>query len=258
MSPNILFTREAGVATLRLNRPEKKNAINLAMYAALADAIAEAERDPDVRVLLISAVGDTFTAGNDLHDFANRPQSSGDTPAQRFLRAIAQAQKPLVAAVDGNAVGVGFTMLLHCDLVFATERAKLRAPFVDLGLVPEAASTLLLPRLVGQQRAAEIMLLCDVIDASKALELGLVSAVLPAAELESHARHVCQRLARKPPGALRLTKALLRESAYATVPERMAHEGEIFAAQLRSPEVGEAISAFFEKRAPDFSKLRDS
>jgi enoyl-CoA hydratase/carnithine racemase len=256
MSSNILFTREAGVATLHLNRPEKKNAINLAMYAALADAMAEAERDPDVRVILITAVGDTFTAGNDLHDFANRSEASADAPAPRFLRAIAQAQKPLVAAVDGNAVGIGFTMLLHCDLVFASDRAKLRTPFVDLGLVPEAASTLLLPRLVGQQRAAEIFMLCDVIDAHKARELGLVNAVLPPRELAAHARHVCERLAQKPPGALRLTKALLRESAHASVPERMAHEGEMFAAQLRSPEVQEAIAAFFEKRAPDFSKAR--
>jgi enoyl-CoA hydratase/carnithine racemase len=254
MSSNILFTREAGVATLRLNRPEKKNAINLAMYAALADALTEAERDPDVRAILITGVGDTFTAGNDLNDFANRPPAGTDAPAPRFLRQLSQVQKPLVAAVDGNAVGVGFTMLLHCDLVFVSERVKLRAPFVDLGLVPEAASTLLLPRLVGYQRAAEILFLCDVIDAEKARQLGLVSAVLPVAELELHARRVCERLARKAPTALRLTKALLRESAHATVPERLAHEGEIFALQLRSPEVREAIAAFFEKRAPDFSK----
>jgi len=256
MSSNILSTREAGVATLRLNRPEKKNAINLAMYSGLADGIAEAECDPDVRAILLSAVGDTFTAGNDLHDFANRPESADDAPAARFLRAIAQAQKPLVAAVDGNAVGVGFTMLLHCDLVFVSDRVRLRAPFVDLGLVPEAASSLLLPRLVGHLRAAEILFLCDVIDAPKALQLGLVSAVVPAAELESHAQRVCQRLAQKPPGALRLTKALLRESGHATALERMAHEGELFGRQLRSPEVKEAIAAFFEKRAPDFSKSR--
>jgi enoyl-CoA hydratase/carnithine racemase len=254
MSSNIVFTREAGVATLRLNRPEKRNAINLAMYAALADALAEAERDPDVRAILITAAGDTFTAGNDLHDFANRPPAGTDAPAPRFLRALAHVHKPLVAAVDGNAVGIGFTMLLHCDLVFASERAKLRTPFVDLGLVPEAASTLLLPRLVGHQRAAEILLLCDIIDAGKALQFGLVNAVLPVAELESHARRVCERLASKAPTALQLTKALLRESAHATVPERLAHEGEIFAAQLRSPEVREAIAAFFAKRSPDFSK----
>jgi enoyl-CoA hydratase/carnithine racemase len=255
MSSNIKFTRDNGVATLRINRPEKKNALNLAMYAALADGLIECERDPQVRAVLLCGAGNTFTAGNDLHDFATRPAESPDAPATRFLRALSQAQKPLVAAVDGNAIGIGVTMLLHCDFVFASDRARLRTPFVDLGLVPEAASSLLLPRLIGHQRAAELFLLCDVIDADKALRYGLVGAVLPAAELEAHARSVCQRLAQKAPSALRMTKMLLRESAYASVPERMAHEGQLFAAQLRSPEAREAISAFFDKRAPDFSKL---
>jgi enoyl-CoA hydratase/carnithine racemase len=145
-------------------------------------------------------------------------------------------------------------MLLHCDFVFASNRARLRTPFVDLGLVPEAASSLLLPRLIGLQRAAELFLLCDVVDADKALQYGLVSAVLAPEQLEAHAYAICERLAQKPPSAVRLTKALLRESAYATVAERMAHEGQIFAAQLRSPEVREAIAAFFEKRTADFSK----
>ena len=254
MSEHILFTRERGIATLRLNRPEKKNAINLAMYAALADALAEIDRDPDVRAVMICGAGGTFTAGNDLHDFANRPPESADAPASRFLRALAHMQKPLVAAVDGNAVGVGVTMLLHCDFVFASKRARLRTPFVDLGLVPEAASTLLLPRLIGHQRAAELFLLCDWVEPAKALHYGLVSAVLEPDQLEAHALSICERLAQKAPSAVRLTKALLRESGYASVVERMAHEGQIFGAQLRSPEVREAIAAFFEKRPPDFSK----
>jgi enoyl-CoA hydratase/carnithine racemase len=255
MTTNISFSREAGIATLRLNRPEKKNAITHAMYAALADALIEADRDEAVRALLLCGAGGNFTAGNDLADFANRPPAFGDAPSARFLRAIAQFKKPLVAAVDGNAVGVGVTMLLHCDLIYASDRAKLRLPFVDLGLVPEAGSSLLLPRLVGHQRAAELLLLCDSLDGARAHELGLVNAVLPAAELEAHAQQICARLARKAPSALRHTKALLRETQHATVLERIEQEGAIFGAQLRTPEAREAFTAFFEKRAPDFSKL---
>jgi enoyl-CoA hydratase/carnithine racemase len=255
MTTNISFSREAGVATLRLNRPEKKNAITHAMYAALADALIEADRDEAVRALLLCGAGGNFTAGNDLADFANRPPAFADAPSARFLRAIAQFKKPLVAAVDGNAVGVGVTMLLHCDLIYASDRAKLRLPFVDLGLVPEAGSSLLLPRLVGHQRAAELLLLCDSLDAARAHELGLVNAVLPAAELEAHAQQICARLARKAPSALCHTKALLRETQHATVLERIEQEGAIFGAQLRTPEAREAFTAFFEKRAPDFSKL---
>lgn len=250
MTSHILFSREAGVATLRLNRPDKKNALSIAMYAALADAIEEAERDESVRVLLLCGAGENFTAGNDLADFANRP-ADGTSPAGRFLAGIANAKKPLVAAVDGYAVGVGLTMLLHCDLVYASQRAKLRAPFVDLGLIPEAGSTLLLPRAVGTLRAAEIFLLADGLDAERARELGLVNAVVPAAELEAHARKVCERLAQKAPSAVRHTKALLRDTQ-GTTGERMQREFEIFAAQLRSAEAREAITAFFEKRAPKF------
>jgi enoyl-CoA hydratase/carnithine racemase len=255
MSSNISFTREAGVATLRLNRPEKKNAITLAMYTALADALIDADRDDAVRAVLICGAGGNFNAGNDLGDFANRPPASADAPSARFLRALAQFKKPLVAAVDGNAIGIGVTLLLHCDLIYASDRAKLRLPFVDLGLVPEAGSSLLLPRLVGHQRAAALLLLCDSLDGAAARELGLVNAVVPAGELEAHALRICQRLAQKAPSALRHTKALLRETQHATVLERIEHEGALFGAQLRSPEAREAITAFFEKRAPDFSKI---
>lgn len=254
MSSNIVFTRDAGVATIRLNRPDKKNALSLAMYAALGDAIEEAEHDPEVRVILLCAAGESFTAGNDLADFANRP-ADGSSPAQRFLFGLAQASKPVVAAVDGYAVGVGFTLLLHCDLVYATPRAKLRAPFIDLGLIPEAASTLLLPRLIGQQRAAELFLLGELLPAERAHALGLVNALVPVAELEPHARRVCERLAQKAPSALAQTKQLLRAPAETPL-ERMQREFEIFGQQLTSPEAREAIAAFFDKRAPDFQKLR--
>jgi enoyl-CoA hydratase/carnithine racemase len=254
MTSHIQFSREGGIATLRLNRPEKKNALSIAMYAALAEAITEAERDDDVRVLLLCGAGENFTAGNDLADFANRP-ADGSSPAGRFLEGIANAKKPLVAAVDGYAVGVGLTMLLHCDLVIASQRAKLRAPFVDLGLIPEAGSTLLLPRMVGVLRAAELFMLCETLDAERAREYGLVNMVVPAAELDAHARGVCQRLAQKAPSALRHTKALLRDTQGSTS-ERMQREFAIFAAQLRSAEAREAITAFFEKRPPDFRKSR--
>ncbi|MEY4582083.1 MAG: hypothetical protein RL701_6786 [Pseudomonadota bacterium] len=252
MSSNIVFTKESGVATIRLNRPEKKNALSVAMYGALGDAIEEAERDDSVGAVLLCAAGESFTAGNDLADFANRPRD-GVSPAQRFLFGIAQAKKPLVAAIDGYAVGVGFTMLLHCDLIYASTRAKLRAPFVDLGLIPEAASTLLLPRLIGHARAAELFLLGDTLSAEQAKEFGLVNAVLPPAEVEAHARAVCERLALKAPTALLQTKRLLRDTTGTTL-ERMQTEFEIFATQLGSPEAREAIAAFFDKRQPNFSK----
>jgi enoyl-CoA hydratase/carnithine racemase len=253
-SEHIVFSRDSGVATIRLNRPEKKNALNLAMYAALGDAVEAAVSDDAVRVILLCAAGESFTAGNDLADFAGRP-ADGGSPAQRFLYGIAQSPKPLVAAVDGYAVGVGLTMLLHCDLVYASERARLRVPFVDLGLIPEAGSSLLLPRILGHQRAAELLMLCDFVEAKRACELGLVNAVVPHAELEAHAQQVCRRLAQKSPSALRHTKALLRDTSGSTL-ERMQKEFEIFGNQLRSAESREAISAFFEKRTPDFSRLK--
>jgi enoyl-CoA hydratase/carnithine racemase len=234
------------VATVRLNRPEKKNALNTEMYDALGDAIEAAERDDAVRVILLCAAGENFTAGNDLADFAQRP-AAGASPAHRFLYGIAHAKKPLVAAVDGYAVGVGLTMLLHCDLVYVSRRAKLRTPFVDLGLVPEAGSSLLLPRLMGHMRAAEVLLLCDFIDADRALELGIVNAVLDAEQLEAHAKDVCSRLAKKAPGAVRLTKQLLRDTS-GTTHERMQREFALFGEQLQSPEARAAIAAFFEKR----------
>ena len=254
MTSHINVTRDGGILTIRFDRAEKKNAITVAMYQAMADALVEAEGDDTVKVVLFTAAGDTFTAGNDLGDFMQKPPVGADSPVMKFLAAISSATKPVVAAVDGNAVGVGLTMLLHCDLVYASDRATLRTPFVDLGLVPEAASSLLLPRVIGHQRAAQMLLLCDAIHAPEAHALGLVNQVVAPSELEAVARKACERLAAKPPRALKLTKALLRETRYATVPERIAHEGQIFAAQLGSAEVREAISAFFAKRTPDFSK----
>lgn len=246
MSPHVLFTRDNGVATIRFNRPEKKNALNAAMYAALADAVEAAESDDAVRAILLCAAGDNFTAGNDLADFAERPED-GASPAQRFLYGIAQAKKPLVAAVDGYAVGVGLTLLLHCDLVYASRRAKLRAPFVDLGLVPEAGSSLLLPRIAGPMRAAEIFLVCDFVTAEQAREIGIVNLVVETDQLEAHARAICERLAQKAPGAVQATKKLLKDTSGSTH-ERMQREFALFAERLGSAEAKQAISAFFEKR----------
>jgi enoyl-CoA hydratase/carnithine racemase len=245
MSTEVLFTRDNGVATIRINRPEKKNALNAAMYGALGAAVEAAESDEGVRAILLCAAGENFTAGNDLADFAARPEG-GASPAQRFLYAIAQAKKPLVAAVDGFAVGVGLTMLLHCDLVYASRRAKLRAPFVDLGLVPEAGSSLLLPRIVGHARASQAFLLCEWITAEQALDWGIVNQVVDPAELESHAQGICARLARKAPSALRRTKQLLRDTS-GSAHERMQREFELFAEHLGSAESRAAIAAFFEK-----------
>ena len=255
MSEHIQVSRDAGIMTIRFNRPDKKNAFTHAMYEAMAAALAEAEREASVRVVLVTAAGDAFTAGNDLGDFMSKPPTDESAAVFRFLAALAAASKPLVAAVDGLGVGIGLTLLLHCDLVYASERTKLKAPFVDLGLVPEAASSLLLPRLFGYQRAAAILLLGESIDAERAFELGLVNAVVPAADVVAKATEACHKLAAKPPMALKLTKALLKDPQHTTVHERIRHEAKYFGQQLVSAEVNEALTALFEKRPPDFTKL---
>jgi enoyl-CoA hydratase/carnithine racemase len=255
MSQHVVTESAAGVVAIRMNRPDKKNAITVEMYDAMAKALADAERDPQVRVVRFEAAGETFCAGNDLADFMQKPPTGPDSPVFAFLTALASAKKPLVAAVDGLGVGIGLTMLLHCDLVYASDRARFRTPFVDLGLVPEAASSLLLPRLVGHTRAAELLLLGETIDARTALDWGIVNAVVAPAELAARAGAACAKLAAKPPTALKLSKQLLKESGHATVGERIVHEAGHFGRQLASAEVREAISAFFEKRTPDFSKL---
>jgi enoyl-CoA hydratase/carnithine racemase len=261
MTEHVLVTLEGGVQTLTLNRPDKKNALTSEMYGALADGIERADRDPAIRVTLITATGDAFTAGNDLGDFAK----AGSTPAEdapktkpnvtRFLEALAEAEKPLVAAVNGLAVGVGVTMLLHCDLVYAGANATFQMPFVNLGLVPEAGSTYLLPRLIGMQKAADLFLTGKKIGAEKAEAMGLVADVFPDNALSEEALQRARALAAKAPNAVRITKALLKAKDRPLVAEAREQEGRHFAAQLRSAEVKEAISAFFEKRAPDFSKL---
>jgi enoyl-CoA hydratase/carnithine racemase len=243
-----------GILDIRLNRPDKKNALTVAMYAALADALERADADAAVRVVTLTGSADSFTSGNDIVDFMQQKPTPGETPVVRFLRVISTAQKPLIAAVNGIAVGVGVTMLLHCDLVHAADSATFRLPFVDLGLVPEAASTLLLPRLVGHRRAAELLWFGETFDAATAQNLGLVNAVHPAALLAEAVRDRAALLASKPPAAVRLTKSLLK-SETTGVAQRMAEEGAHFARQLQSPETREAFGAFMERRKPDFSRF---
>lgn len=251
MSDHIAVTIDGGIAEIRFARPEKKNAITAAMYAAMRDALLGCAVEDSVRVILFTAAGDSFTAGNDLADFM--APREGEQAVTGFLRAIATAPKPLIAAVRGNAVGVGTTMLLHCDLVVASETARLQVPFVNLGLVPEAASSLLLPRVVGHARASAMVLLGEALDAATALAAGLVNRVVADGELETVARAMATTLAAKAPTAVRLAKALLKGDL-APVLARMDAEGVHFAAQLKSAECREAIAAFYEKRAPDFSR----
>ena len=247
MSEHIIVGRDGSVAELRLARPAKRNAITAAMYAALADGLAAAHADAGVRAILLSAEGPSFTAGNDLHDFLANPPQGPDSPVFRFLHGLAGAGKPIVAAVQGQAVGIGTTMLLHCDLVVLADDAQLRMPFVDLALVPEAASSLLIPRAIGHARAAEMLMLGDAIDAPTALAWGLANRVVPAGSERAAALALAHRLADKPPTALALTKRLLRDDA-AGVAARMDAEGDHFGQQLQSPELKGAIAAFFARK----------
>lgn len=242
-----------GVLTLTLNRPEKKNALTGPMYQVLADGIDSAAHNPEIRCLLIQAEGDVFTAGNDLGDFAAANRSAPAAGAERprgnpLLVALARATTPLVAAVNGRAVGVGTTMLLHCDLVFVSDDALLSTPFVNLALVPEAASSLTLPSRIGHVRAFSMFVLGEAVDAQKAVDWGIANAVVPRAELRARARAAAEAVAARPASAVRLTKALMRDSA--ALAARMDIEGVHFAAQLKSVEAREAFAAFADRRGP--------
>ncbi len=247
----IQTTQTGGILTIAFNRPDKKNALTSAMYAAIADALEAAETDSAVRVVMFTGNGGAFTAGNDLQDFLKNPPQGENSPVFRFLRTISTAAKPLVAAVTGAAVGVGTTMLLHCDLVYLGAGAKLSLPFVNLAVVPEAASSLLLPALIGYHRAAALLMLGEPFDAETARAYGIANAVFPDAQVLDEAMQVAAKLAAKPPAALRLTKQLMRQSR-GDVAGQMAAEGVHFRAQLQSAEAREAMTAFFEKRPPKF------
>lgn len=251
MTDDIRITTRDGIRELRFSRPDKKNAVTSAMYVALRDGVIEAEADDAVRVILFTADGEAFTAGNDLADFLADRVLGLDEPVYGFLRALATAGKPVVAAVHGIAIGIGTTMLLHCDIVLASPTTRLIAPFVNLGIVPEAASTLLLPRAIGHQRAAAFVMLGEPIDAGTALDLGLVNRIVAADELAEAAWTTARALAAKAPDALRLTKALLKDDRDEIV-ARIDREGLHLEAQLASPESAEAILAMREKRPPVF------
>jgi enoyl-CoA hydratase/carnithine racemase len=252
MSEHVRVERSGGVLAVTLARPERRNAITVAMYAALADAIETASTDPSVRLVTFRGEGQDFAAGNDLADFLDAAAREGDEIAVwRFLRALAACETPVVAAVHGNCVGIGTTMLLHCDLVVAEDGARFSMPFVDLGLVPEAASSLLIPRLAGRRLAARYLLLGESFGVDEAMAIGLVSHRTANGELGSALDGMVVKLLAKPVEALRQTQRLLRHGGRDEILERMQLEGGVFAERLKSAEVKQAISAFFERRAKD-------
>jgi enoyl-CoA hydratase/carnithine racemase len=245
-----------GILRIQINRPEKKNALSVAMYDAMAAAMQQAETDAAVRVVVIHGHPEVFTSGNDLLDFMNVVQQQDEgRPVFKFLKAINDAPKPLVAAVNGPAVGIGTTMLLHCDLVYAGQGSHFQLPFVNLGLCPEAASSLLLPGIIGHQRAAELLLLGEPFSATKAREYGIVTDVVADGEELTTALAAARKLAAKPAASLRVTKMLMKKATTGQAWQRIQEEGEQFGKMVRAPEAAEAFRAFFEKRAPDFSKF---
>ena len=251
----ILIDTSAGVMTITLNRVDKKNSITSAMYAAMADALMQAESDAAVRALVFQGHETIFSAGNDIGDFLNAPISTQDSPVFRFLRGISTFPKPVLAAVCGPAVGIGTTLLFHCDLVYAGDNAAFSMPFVNLGLCPEAASSYLAPQLMGYGRAAEALLLGEPFMAEAALEMGLISRIVPPSETAALAQRQAQKLAAKPLTSLIETKRLMKKAQAAVVAERMVEEGASFGRLLREPAAREAFTAFMEKRKPDFSKI---
>ena len=251
---DILTHTDAGVMTITFNRLDKKNSITSSMYATMADSVAQAAADPAVRVVVFQGHESIFSAGNDIVDFLNQPPSTQESPVFRFLRGIATFEKPLLAAVAGPAVGIGTTMLFHCDLVYAGDNAAFSMPFVNLGLCPEAASSFLAPRMFGYHRAAEALLMGEPFFAEAAQEVGLVNRVVPPTEVNGYAQAQARKLAGKPLSSLIETKRLMKGDTQAVL-QKMDEEGKTFGRMLREPAAKEAFGAFMEKRKPDFSKL---
>lgn len=249
---NVAVTRQGSTLEIRFDRPEKRNALSRAMYARVVEALESADTDPAVRVVLLTGTGSYFTSGNDISDFQRRAAGNEQRDGSPFLTALSSLKKPLIGAVNGPAIGVGTTMLAHCDLVIAAKSARFVMPFTSLGLVPEAASSLLFPRLFGHQRASAMLLLGEPIDAETAREWGFVNQVVDDAALMETAQALAARLAALPPQAVRQTKELIKNGK-TDVPGRIEEELALFRERLRSPEAGEAFAAFMEKRKPDFS-----
>ncbi|WP_201747275.1 enoyl-CoA hydratase [Glaciimonas sp. PCH181] len=253
---DILTSKENGILTITFNRLEKKNAFTAVMYQSMVDAMKDAEADAEVRAILFVGQPQIFSAGNDIEDFLKNPPNSESSPVFQFLWQISHASKPLVAAVAGAAVGIGTTMLLHCDLVYAADNARFSMPFTQLGLCPEAASSLLFPQLAGYQRGAEKLLLGEPFDVIEAHAMGLVNKIVPADELLAFAQAQAAKLVALPAASIRITKQLMKGAQTATVEVQMAQEINHFGAMLKAPEAKEAFTAFFEKRRPDFKQFR--
>lgn len=254
MTEHVKIKQDGAVLEIIFARPDKKNALSNAMYRAATEALERAQENQAVRVVLFAAEGDAFTAGNDLADFAAAASGKGEgLAAHDFIDALGRADKPIVAAVPGLAVGVGTTMLLHCDLVFLAESARLSTPFVNLALVPEAASSILLPARIGHVRAFAMFALGEAISAAEAFSLGLANKVLPKDEVLPAAREAARQLAMRPLGAIVATKKLMRDKQ--RILSRMDEEGVVFAERLQTDEAREAFNAFAERRQPDFTKL---
>jgi enoyl-CoA hydratase/carnithine racemase len=254
---DIITERSASILRVQLNRPARKNAMSSSMYLTLADILNEAMNDDDIRVVLWHGAGGSFTAGNDIEDFQKNPPGAGESPQFRLMTALINFEKPIVAAVQGAAVGGGTTMLTHCDFVYAGESTKFQMPFINLGLVPEFGSSYSIPQRIGHIRAAELILLGLPFDARRALELGLVTRVVPDKDLLATASETAQKLAQKPIGALRACKRLMRLPPRGQIEQAVRLENEEFASRLRSAEAKEAFAAFIEKRPPDFTKTKD-
>jgi enoyl-CoA hydratase/carnithine racemase len=246
----IQTARHNGVAIIEIARPEKKNALTAEMYQAMADAISAARVDDEVYALLITGSDTIFTAGNDLEDFMRGPRGGENAPVFQFMKALSACEKPVVAAVTGAAIGIGVTLLLHCDLVYLADDARLVMPFVNLGLVPEFASSLLVPRLMGYAKAAEKLLLCEPITPEEAVAWGIANATLPAAQVRAHALRVAERFRELPTQAVRESKRLLRAPLAAKVAEVIDEERKVFVERLQSPEAKQAFSRFFATRSP--------
>ena len=252
---DILTHIDAGVMTLTFNRLDKKNSITGDMYAAMAQAVDQAQADAAIRVLVIQGHESIFSAGNDIGDFLNKPPSTVDSPVFQFMRALTMFEKPVIAAVAGPAVGIGTTLLFHCDLVYAGDNAAFSMPFVNLGLCPEFASSFLAPQMFGYHRAAEALLMGEAFFAEAALEIGLVNRVVPPTEVNGYAQAQAKKMAAKPLSALIETKRLMKGGQSKALIERMGEEGQSFRRMLAEPAAREAFGAFMEKRKPDFSKI---
>ncbi len=256
MTEQIRFSVSDGIAHIVFARADKKNAVVNEMWQRLVDVVTQAERDENVRVILFYGDGGNFSAGYDLSDFLHRPPLAADSPIFQFLNAVTNISKPVVAAVEGVAVGIGTTLLLHADFAYAADNARFQLPFVNLGLCPEAASSLLLPQLCGQRKAAELLMLGQPFDATTALECGLINRVLASPLVLSTALATAQQLTQKPPAAIRVTKSLLKQANRQLIADTLNNEAQSFSRLLQSAEAKEAFAAFLEKRAPDFSKCK--